>query len=57
MRLVFGRDHPLPAVISSEFALSEICGRMMAAVFAAQGWRNFKDILDFAIEYLHLVTA
>jgi len=36
-----GGDYPLSAVISSEFAATKIRGRMMTAVFAAQGWGNF----------------
>ena len=36
-----GGDYPLSAVISSEFASTKIRGRMMTAVFAAQGWGNF----------------
>jgi len=36
-----GGDYPLSAVISSEFASTRIRGRMMTAVFAAQGWGNF----------------
>ncbi|KAJ8521094.1 hypothetical protein ONZ45_g2138 [Pleurotus djamor] len=36
-----GGDYPLSAVISSEFASTHIRGRMMNAVFAAQGWGNF----------------
>ncbi|KAH8828846.1 phosphate permease [Flagelloscypha sp. PMI_526] len=35
-----GGDYPLSAIIASEFAASKIRGRMMAAVFAAQGWGN-----------------
>ena len=36
-----GGDCPLSAVISSEFAATRIRGRLMTAVFAAQGWGNF----------------
>ncbi|KAF7361014.1 Inorganic phosphate transporter PHO84 [Mycena sanguinolenta] len=36
-----GGDYPLSATISSEFASTKIRGRMMTAVFAAQGWGNF----------------
>ncbi|KAJ6479632.1 phosphate permease [Mycena sanguinolenta] len=36
-----GGDYPLSATISSEFASTRIRGRMMTAVFAAQGWGNF----------------
>jgi len=40
-----GGDYPLSAVISSEFASTKIRGRMMTAVFAAQGWGNFTAAL------------
>ncbi|KAJ6589387.1 major facilitator superfamily domain-containing protein [Mycena capillaripes] len=39
--LGIGGDYPLSATISSEFASTRIRGRMMSAVFAAQGWGNF----------------
>ena len=39
-----GGDYPLSAVISSEFASTKIRGRMMTAVFAAQGWGNFGTV-------------
>ncbi|KAJ6454314.1 phosphate permease [Mycena vulgaris] len=39
--LGIGGDYPLSATISSEFASTRIRGRMMTAVFAAQGWGNF----------------
>ncbi|KAJ7616419.1 major facilitator superfamily domain-containing protein [Roridomyces roridus] len=35
-----GGDYPLSATITSEFAATKIRGRMMTAVFAAQGWGN-----------------
>jgi PHS family inorganic phosphate transporter-like MFS transporter len=41
MGIGIGGDYPLSAVISSEFAATRIRGRMMTAVFAAQGWGNF----------------
>ena len=41
MGIGIGGDYPLSAVISSEFASTRIRGRMMTAVFAAQGWGNF----------------
>jgi len=41
MGVGIGGDYPLSAVISSEFAATKIRGRMMTAVFAAQGWGNF----------------
>ncbi|KAJ7610612.1 phosphate transporter [Mycena polygramma] len=40
-----GGDYPLSATISSEFAATRIRGRMMTAVFAAQGWGNFAAVL------------
>jgi len=43
MGLGIGGDYPLSAVISSEFASTKIRGRMMTAVFAAQGWGNFGE--------------
>jgi MFS transporter, PHS family, inorganic phosphate transporter len=33
-------DHPLSAVIASEFASTRSRGRLMTAVFTAQGWGN-----------------
>ncbi|KAG6917693.1 hypothetical protein DXG01_001463 [Tephrocybe rancida] len=44
-----GGDHPLSAVVSSEFAPTHIRGRSMVAVFAAQGWGNFFAALDVFI--------
>lgn len=41
MGVGIGGDYPLSAVISSEFSSAHIRGRMMTAVFAAQGWGNF----------------
>ncbi|TFK60046.1 MFS general substrate transporter [Pluteus cervinus] len=38
MGLGIGGDYPLSAVIASEFASTQIRGRMMTAVFANQGW-------------------
>ncbi|KIM78090.1 hypothetical protein PILCRDRAFT_824802 [Piloderma croceum F 1598] len=40
-----GGDYPLSAVISSEFATTRTRGRLMTAVFAAQGWGNFTAAL------------
>jgi len=40
-----GGDYPLSAVISSEFASTRTRGRLMTAVFAAQGWGNFSAAL------------
>jgi PHS family inorganic phosphate transporter-like MFS transporter len=40
-----GGDYPLSAVITSEFASTKIRGRMMTAVFSAQGWGNFAAAL------------
>jgi PHS family inorganic phosphate transporter-like MFS transporter len=45
MGIGIGGDYPLSAVISSEFASTKIRGRMMTAVFAAQGWGNFAAAL------------
>jgi PHS family inorganic phosphate transporter-like MFS transporter len=45
MGIGIGGDYPLSAVISSEFASTKIRGRMMTAVFAAQGWGNFTAAL------------
>ena len=39
-----GGDYPLSAVISSEFASTRTRGRLMTAVFAAQGWGNFSTL-------------
>ncbi|KAH9041724.1 phosphate transporter [Lactarius pseudohatsudake] len=36
-----GGDYPLSAVITSEFAPTRLRGRLMTAVFTAQGWGNF----------------
>ena len=60
MGVGIGGDYPLSAVISSEFASTKIRGRMMTAVFAAQGWGNFCKSASYlwAINaYLNLVTA
>ncbi|CED85180.1 phosphate transporter [Phaffia rhodozyma] len=69
MGLGIGGDYPLSATISSEFASTKIRGRMMTAVFAAQGFGNFaaalvsfivvsaykKQILnDSTTEYYHI---
>lgn len=40
MGMGIGGDYPLSAVITSEFAARRIRGRMMTAVFSAQGWGN-----------------
>ncbi|KAJ7903690.1 phosphate transporter [Mycena olivaceomarginata] len=45
MGIGIGGDYPLSATISSEFASTRIRGRMMTAVFAAQGWGNFAAVL------------
>lgn len=45
MGIGIGGDYPLSAVISSEFAATKIRGRMMTAVFSAQGWGNFTAAL------------
>lgn len=41
MGIGIGGDYPLSAVIASEFSATKIRGRLMCAVFAAQGWGNF----------------
>jgi PHS family inorganic phosphate transporter-like MFS transporter len=41
MGVGIGGDYPLSAIISSEFAATRSRGRLMTAVFAAQGWGNF----------------
>jgi PHS family inorganic phosphate transporter-like MFS transporter len=41
MGIGVGGDYPLSAVITSEFASKRIRGRLMTAVFTAQGWGNF----------------
>jgi len=41
MGIGIGGDYPLSAVITSEFASTKSRGRLMTAVFAAQGWGNF----------------
>jgi MFS family permease len=40
MGVGIGGDYPVSSVITSEFAARRIRGRMMAAVFSAQGWGN-----------------
>jgi len=45
MGVGIGGDYPLSAVISSEFASTHIRGRLMTAVFAAQGFGNFTAAL------------
>ncbi|KAG2071755.1 phosphate transporter [Suillus decipiens] len=41
MGIGIGGDYPLSAIISSEFAATRSRGRLMTAVFAAQGWGQF----------------
>ncbi|KZT22011.1 MFS general substrate transporter [Neolentinus lepideus HHB14362 ss-1] len=45
MGVGIGGDYPLSAVISSEFSSARIRGRVMTAVFAAQGWGQFTAVL------------
>ncbi|KAF8214231.1 phosphate transporter [Mycena galopus ATCC 62051] len=45
MGIGIGGDYPLSATITSEFAPVRVRGRMMTAVFAAQGWGNFASVL------------
>ncbi|KAG2107597.1 phosphate transporter [Suillus cothurnatus] len=40
-----GGDYPLSAIISSEFAATRSRGRLMTAVFSAQGWGQFAAAL------------
>ncbi|KIJ22348.1 hypothetical protein M422DRAFT_107654, partial [Sphaerobolus stellatus SS14] len=44
-----GGDYPLSAVISSEFASTRTRGRLMTAVFSAQGWGQFTAAVIGAI--------
>jgi PHS family inorganic phosphate transporter-like MFS transporter len=46
MGVGIGGDYPLSAVISSEFASTRIRGRLMTAVFAAQGWGQLRKQLS-----------
>lgn len=48
-----GGDYPLSSVITSEFAATRIRGRMMTAVFSAQGWGT----LAAAIVSLVVISA
>lgn len=41
MGVGLGGDHPLSAVIASEFASTSSRGRLMTTVFTARGWGNF----------------
>jgi hypothetical protein len=43
MGVGIGGDYPLSAVMASEFSATKIRGRIMTAVFAAQGWGNFSE--------------
>jgi MFS transporter, PHS family, inorganic phosphate transporter len=45
--LGIGGDYPLSAVISSEFATTNTRGRMMTAVFSAQGWGQSGMFMQF----------
>ncbi|KAJ6474964.1 inorganic phosphate transporter [Mycena sanguinolenta] len=45
MGIGIGGDYPLSATITSEFSPVRVRGRMMTAVFAAQGWGNFFAVL------------
>ncbi|KAH7907279.1 major facilitator superfamily domain-containing protein [Hygrophoropsis aurantiaca] len=45
MGVGIGGDYPLSAIISSEFAATRSRGRLMTAVFAAQGWGQFAAAL------------
>ena len=43
MGVGIGGDYPLSATLTSEFSARKIRGRLMTAVFAAQGWGNFSE--------------
>ncbi|WVQ71037.1 phosphate:H+ symporter [Cryptococcus sp. DSM 104548] len=45
MGMGIGGDYPLSSVITSEFAARRIRGRMMTAVFSAQGWGNLTSAI------------
>ncbi|KAG1732772.1 major facilitator superfamily domain-containing protein [Suillus occidentalis] len=45
MGVGIGGDYPLSAIISSEFAATRSRGRLMTAVFAAQGWGQLTQVL------------
>ncbi|KAF7317202.1 Inorganic phosphate transporter [Mycena chlorophos] len=45
MGIGIGGDYPLSATIASEFAATRIRGRMLTAVFAAQGWGSLAAAL------------
>jgi len=60
MGIGIGGDYPLSATISSEFAATKIRGRMMTAVFAAQGWGNFTAglvSLIVVVSFKHKILA
>jgi PHS family inorganic phosphate transporter-like MFS transporter len=48
MGVGIGGDYPLSAIISSEFAATRSRGRLMTAVFAAQGWGQFSQLIFFS---------
>jgi PHS family inorganic phosphate transporter-like MFS transporter len=55
-----GGDYPLSALITSEFASTHIRGRLMAAVFACQGWGNLrkhKQPFIAPVDSLHYLVA
>ncbi len=47
MGIGIGGGNPLSAVITSEFASTRIRGRLMTAVFTAQGWGNLGAIYSY----------
>lgn len=49
MGVGIGGDYPLSATISSEFASTRTRGRLMTAVFSAQGWGNFGEFLPICL--------
>ena len=50
MRVGLGGDHPLSAVLASEFAAAGSRGRLMTTVFTAQGCGNFGTQLHSYME-------
>ena len=61
MGIGVGGDYPLSAVIASEFASTRLRGRLMTAVFTAQGWGNLGATQSYVIQgnqsQIHLLTV
>ncbi|KAG2035856.1 phosphate transporter [Suillus americanus] len=57
MGVGIGGDYPLSAIISSEFAATRSRGRLMTAVFAAQGWGQFVPNVAAALVGIIIVEA